>query len=657
MENRILFISIKTTVKLNRIESMKLLQSVFLLVLFLFSCTPKTKFERQVLSEFPVFSPERKAARHILDNMRAHEAFDGKAIDRYRAEVLAYDSLYSNQDPTVMDSIWQTVSAGVPTPQAVPHSEQLDPDFITRHIRTVFGQWDRCAWKDSIDFDVFCEYILPYSVKDEPLIAWRGVLHDKYYPLIEGVSSPKEAFDTIYNHIYTRFEQEDAPFAFTTSFMPDPLLTDKLMRGTCDIRTLFVVAVARSLCIPAAYDFVKSFANFSNRGHSWPVYVGTNGKKAYVFSIYDTVSHDRGIIDATLFRLRKPFDDGPTAYKIDSLKKIAKIFRHTFAANPQESSGSGNRQTDVSANYGFNDRIELIADRKIDGRVYLCTFLTGDDWVPIHGQIVSGRKIRFDALGRDVTYLLAGSDGEELVPLANPVTLHRDGSQHHWDPDPSKTETVVLRRKYMLRTTWADRGQEVIRTTFEVSDTEDFRENQLLHTVQSPPLGVESVEIADPHPIRYVRTKVPPGTWTGLAELAFFGRDKAGHEIELRGKSIHANYLPEEAAKAIDRDFLTIPYTRTLDGWIGYDFGPGQAPAITRIEYCPWNDGNMIERGDRYELLYYDMGWHSLGQKTADSLALVYDNVPSNAILWLRDLTKGQEERIFTYADGKQIWW
>jgi hypothetical protein len=32
-------------------------------------------------------------------------------------------------------------------------------------------------------------------------------------------------------------------------------------------------------------------------------------------------------------------------------------------------------------------------------------------------------------------------------------------------------------------------------------------------------------------------------------------------------------------------------------------------------------------------------------------------HVPKNSVLWLRDLTKGREERIFTYENGKQVWW
>jgi hypothetical protein len=32
-------------------------------------------------------------------------------------------------------------------------------------------------------------------------------------------------------------------------------------------------------------------------------------------------------------------------------------------------------------------------------------------------------------------------------------------------------------------------------------------------------------------------------------------------------------------------------------------------------------------------------------------------NMPTNALFWLRDLTKGKEERPFTYENGQQVWW
>ena len=66
---------------------------------------------------------------------------------------------------------------------------------------------------------------------------------------------------------------------------------------------------------------------------------------------------------------------------------------------------------------------------------------------------------------------------------------------------------------------------------------------------------------------------------------------------------------------------------------------------------------NAIQVGDCYELLYWDGEWVSLGAKGATTTCLDYNNVPKNALLWLRDRTTGREERIFTYKNGRQMWW
>ena len=71
----------------------------------------------------------------------------------------------------------------------------------------------------------------------------------------------------------------------------------------------------------------------------------------------------------------------------------------------------------------------------------------------------------------------------------------------------------------------------------------------------------------------------------------------------------------------------------------------------------PEDESNLVEPGDHYELFYWHNGWVSLGQQTAAEKTLTYNNVPENALLLLRDLTKGKQERIFTYKNNQQIWW
>lgn len=92
-------------------------------------------------------------------------------------------------------------------------------------------------------------------------------------------------------------------------------------------------------------------------------------------------------------------------------------------------------------------------------------------------------------------------------------------------------------------------------------------------------------------------------------------------------------------------------------GWGLLDLG--RVVSVSKLVYLPRNDDNFIKEGELYELFYWDREWKSLGRQVGSRQLqyLEYDNVPDNALLLLRNLTKGKEERIFTYEDGKQVWW
>lgn len=74
--------------------------------------------------------------------------------------------------------------------------------------------------------------------------------------------------------------------------------------------------------------------------------------------------------------------------------------------------------------------------------------------------------------------------------------------------------------------------------------------------------------------------------------------------------------------------------------------------------YIPRNDDNYIASGELYELFYHNgtEGWISLGKQMGISDSLIYENIPSNAMLWLRNLTKGREEQQFILGErGEQM--
>jgi hypothetical protein len=86
------------------------------------------------------------------------------------------------------------------------------------------------------------------------------------------------------------------------------------------------------------------------------------------------------------------------------------------------------------------------------------------------------------------------------------------------------------------------------------------------------------------------------------------------------------------------------------------------SPSLTKKERIvikhkyPEDKSNDIIANETYELYYWKDEWVSLGKQKAIVDSLVYSNVPQGALLMVKNVAKGKQERIFTYKN-KQIWW
>lgn len=106
--------------------------------------------------------------------------------------------------------------------------------------------------------------------------------------------------------------------------------------------------------------------------------------------------------------------------------------------------------------------------------------------------------------------------------------------------------------------------------------------------------------------------------------------------------------------KACDDDWLTFYYSSGPRDSIVLDLQ--RASTIKKVLFVPRNDDNFITPGNVYELFYQSgvKGWISLGVQTATTNELVYRNIPEGALLWLRNLTRGKEERYSMWKMGSR---
>ena len=223
-------------------------------------------------------------------------------------------------------------------------------------------------------------------------------------------------------------------------------------------------------------------------------------------------------------------------------------------------------------------------------------------------------------------------------------------------------QTIIgpLYRKYPLFKHVQDIAYRILGAKFQAANKPTFEDSVSIYRIDK--WGTRGEEINIPplgNKYRYWRLFQPEWSHCNVAEITFVERDS---HLRNQGKVIGLprswNNDPNTYKEAaFDGDLLTFfDSALPVGGWVGMDFG--HPVDIEKIIYTPRGDGNTIGIGDEYELFYWtDHHWASLGKQIATTIKLEYTEVPSGGLYFLRNLTRGKEERIFTYVDGEQVFW
>lgn len=417
--------------------------------------------------------------------------------------------------------------------------------------------------------------------------------------------------------------------------------------GDCRAQSHYLVYILRSLGIPAVSEVNLQRPN-RTMGHDWNAIIGSKGETIYY-----------------------QIDTKPATGKPDS--PIAKIYRRTFkvdsSALPFKKYPAENIPLtfdnpyfkDVTSDY-FSTKtvtVDLFATAKdIKGQhAYLCVW---DDakWLPVAWGDIHNGKATFKDMGLHALYLpVIYKDEKTYIPIGAPFIL-KDSLLQYISPKPEQPVEAVLKRKYY----WPEEHFMDFRLTggrFQAANKADFSDAVTLYTVKGKIAPIPyNIPVSDAKTYKYYRYIGPRLGYGNLAELKFY--DKAGRELKGRiiGSEDSYKLLGNTKDKAFDNDVLTFYDGFSRDtNWLGMEFA--QSMALGKIKFIPRNDGNCIEMGDDYELMYWNnKDWQSLGLVIAREDSLIYKNCPKDALFLLHDRTKGKQERIFTIdKKGKQVWW
>lgn len=591
----------------------------------------------KVLNYYANDPEKQEAARFLIRNMPRWYGYEGWELDSVKAVLIQKDK--NEFIPKKEIEKWQRVSFfSLPK---VFDSHVITAAYLIENIDLSFEVWRKYPWNRSLGFDEFCELILPYRIGDEPLSSWRKLYHDYYTGILDStyqgddVIEACKVVDKELNRVYYRWNtdfsipHQSADFLFYHRV--------GYCREACDI-TLYAM---RACGIPVASEYFVYSPEYQ-RPHEWTVLRDTTGQFIqFGFNEFEatrdevrTDERKRGKIYRNCFGAQdEPFPG------ITGDNKVPLLFRNRFVK-------------DVTANYYGENEVTVSIQTDNEKYVYLGVF-SPEGWIPVDIACSDKKKALFRNLEPNIIYQPLVSDGGKHSAAGYPF-IYTGGKIHVLEPDTTCMKKVVLKRKMSLVKTIGEfLHRSIIGSRIEGAEDVSFDQSELLHQFNDT-LNTNYCELTPPDinkKYRYIRYVAPSGKEMELGELSVYKDVLCKEQLFLKRMN---DIEPVPSLDYItDGNILTYFQAQDTSCFITYDLG--ERTKIGKIVFSPRNDDNYIWPEHEYELFYQNgiNGWISLGLQSATGRELDYQ-VPDNALLWLRDRTKGQEEQVFIYKDGKQ---
>lgn len=592
-----------------------------------------------------------KAAIFLIENMPGHYSYHPDSIAVFRE---AYMDIFNKdihfrqkqQEMARLSGAYPNLGKSICEDARIISSE-----YLIHNIEKSFEIWETSLYCQHLCFDEFCELILPYKcIELQEFDYWKDSLAGKYNESVDMILPNDENYANPYNvsvglslqmkntlgvnhvHDYNGYTLFNSRTLWEIGF------------GTCENYSLAVAAVMRSKGIPACLESLPQWS-YKKTGHGWHTIMNDNG--AYLPCPWNLES-----MPGTVFFPHQ---------------KMPKIFRHTYARDPfmeeyfQECKIRLPKfslfKKDVTGEYVATTDVEVPIETKgLDDNkyAYIATFDT-ETWNVVYPGKIKNGKVRFENMGRGMAYIVLGCVGDKQIPISEPFLITSRGELVYCTPDNSDLQTVAFTRKFPKNGKTAVTENYMIGGRIEGANKADFSDADTLYVI-------ENLDYPDLIPVdtskkyrywRYIQTE--PTKMCALAEFQIY---KPGEDRFCKEAAICSAADPERAPEVIrsifDDDWLSTYSAR--GAWVGLDLG--EPTSIEKIRVVPRSDDNGIHYGDNYELKYWHNGkWISLGKQTATGKSVTFDNIPANALLLLSNNTRGKQETVFTYRDGKQKWW
>lgn len=611
----------------------------------------------KVLYHYKDDSLKYSAACFLISNMPYHSFYDGTSLEQYYKYYKCINGR-GNEIQVIIDSLKQTDGEfHLNSLRKKLDIQELDSAYIVENIDWAFKVWREQPWGKNVCFLDFCEYILPYKIEDEVPVHWREEFYNKYNAMLDSVRNLPQSQDPAF--VAKVLFDSLTKFSITyTGLIPSgPHIgpqTENLRTGSCREFSDIVIYVFRAVGIPCGEDYITRGDN--NANHFWNFVISKNGKvfrmelSDRIYSPAEDFTNPKGKVRRYTYSINRSMlemMDRP-------FSRIHPIFRYPkFIDVTCAYSGKWNRALSLSADFLYNK--ESIAKNEI---IYLCVS-QWMDWIPIDWTVYKKGHIRFSDVEGDIVCRLAFWDGIKMQFCSDPFLFEKETGKVKLFFPSKECQPVSLYYKYHL---YAEPFiHRMVDGVFEGANNINFVAPDTLLQIKKAPYRLYNTVILNSSnkEYKYLRYKGNDNSYCNIAEISFYARPE--DSLPIKGKVIgtpgcYYRDGSHEYTNAFDGNpYTSFDYLHPSSGWTGLELlNPS---TVRKIIYTPRNRDNFIRKGDIYELLYWkEHHWISTGCKMATSDSLDY-KVPKGTLLYLKNHTRGKDERIFEYHNQEQTFW
>ena len=646
-------------------------------------------------------NPEKyKAAQFLIENMKYH-AYKGRLtsaspeLERLRVET---DSIYvqfsqgkSNVElieKPLQDSLWQiqqirrdSLKDIKPTEADVDNDfyadcNTLSFEFLREHIDHAFKVWKESPYAQNLSFDEFKEYILPYrSIRGYGFMktgAEFNQLFSKYIVPNDSLSLR----DVVQYYNVAVNEMRDLNGHLKRSGAAGIYdLYSRSIHGCVDVAS-YGCNILRSLGVPCVVEFNSCYRNFGGRHYHCST-IDTLGKW-HTFNPESSLPGDGDWAFAVTLNVYRQLygaqKDAPFFLKRDG------EYVPSILDNPCIK--------DVTSHLKRTVEVELPFELETNGRLaYLGTYHkeSGGVFPVTLGEIdtLKNRVVFKNAIPNMVYFPIYYPNNDKYDVFSDPFYISVDTiqgiEQIEMRSIPGTTTTndglvdIVINRKFPRKPNMIKVAEELVGAKFIGANSPDFSDAKVLYEIKTPPLPYFlTYRLPNWTEYKYYKFEASEqNPHANISMIEWLSSPAYGYSNSMKATPPHI--LSPKDTILLERESR---YVKLLDsptweevtwkseydgnmqtapsGYRSIHFNPPIPCVATHVRFAPRNADNGVQKGDTFELFYWEDGWEYGGSVTAEYDFLCFNDIPANKLYWLVNKDRGAEELLFTLEDGKQ---